>query len=129
MRLWSIFRAALVAATLVPGPVFAHCDGLDGPVVGAARKALNSGDPNAVLIWVQPKDEAAVRNAFAEAVAVRKLSPQAREMADRYFFETLVRLHRTGEGASRTRIALHHPSGSSERRLMPRALISPLRQP
>ena len=102
MRLWSIFGAALVAATLVPGPVFAHCDGLDGPVVGAARKALNSGDPNAVLIWVQPKDEAAVRNAFAEAVAVRKLSPQAREMADRYFFETLVRLHRTGEGASYT---------------------------
>ena len=103
MRIWSLVAAAtFAAAVMVPAPAFAHCDGLDGPVVGAARKALNSGDPNPVLIWVQPKDEAALRQAFAEAVAVRKLSPQAREMADRYFFETLVRLHRTGEGASYT---------------------------
>lgn len=102
MRLWSLLGAALFAAALAPVPAFAHCDGLDGPVVGAARKALDSGNPNPVLIWVQPKDEAAVRQAFAEAAAVRKLNPQAREMADRYFFETLVRLHRAGEGASYT---------------------------
>jgi hypothetical protein len=30
------------------------------------------------------------------------LSPEAKEIADRYFFETLVRLHRTGEGAPYT---------------------------
>lgn len=103
MRLRSLAGAALVAAAiLVPAPAFAHCDGLDGPVVAAARKALNSGDPNLVLIWVQPKDEAEVRHAFAEAVAVRKLSPQALELADRSFFETLVRLHRAGEGAPYT---------------------------
>ncbi|HEX7930254.1 MAG TPA: DUF6448 family protein [Sphingomicrobium sp.] len=94
--------AAFAAAASVPGPVSAHCDGLDGPVVSAARKALDSGDPNPVLIWVQPKDEAEVRRAFSEAVAVRKLSAQAREMADRYFFETLVRVHRAGEGAPYT---------------------------
>jgi len=102
MRLWSLVGAALFAAALMPAPALAHCDGLDGPVVAAARKALSSGDPNPVLIWVQPKDEAEVRHAFAEAVAVRKLSPQAREMADRYFFETLVRVHRAGEGAPYT---------------------------
>jgi hypothetical protein len=103
MRSWyRAAAAAFAAALLVPAPAFAHCDGLDGPVVGAARKALGSGDPNPVLIWVQPKDEALVRQAFAEAAAVRKLSPQAREMADRYFFETLVRLHRAGEGAPYT---------------------------
>lgn len=94
--------AAFVVAVSVSGPASAHCDGLDGPVVSAARKALDSGDPNPVLIWVQPKDEAEVRRAFSEAVAVRKLSPQAREMADRYFFETLVRVHRAGEGAPYT---------------------------
>lgn len=102
MRLWSLFGAALFAAALVPAPVVAHCDGLDGPVVAAARKALNSGNPNPVLIWVQPKDEAELRHAFAEAVAVRKLSPQALQLADRSFFETLVRLHRAGEGAPYT---------------------------
>ena len=74
----------------------------DGPVVAAARAALELGNPNPVLIWVQPKDDAEVRRAFAEAVAVRKLGPQAREMADRNFFETLVRVHRAGEGAAYT---------------------------
>jgi hypothetical protein len=71
-------------------------------VVAAARKALDSGDPTPVLIWVQPKDEAEVRRAFTEAVVIRKLNADAREFADRYFFETLVRMHRAGEGAPYT---------------------------
>jgi hypothetical protein len=93
---------ALATAFLPASPAAAHCDGLDGPVVAAARQALKSGDPNPVLIWVQPKDEGEVRRAFTEAVTVRKLGPQARGMADRYFFETLVRIHRAGEGATYT---------------------------
>ena len=64
MRLSSLLGAGLIAAALlVPAPALAHCDGLDGPVVAAARKALSSGDPNTILIWVQPKDEAQVRHA------------------------------------------------------------------
>jgi hypothetical protein len=102
MRLPIIAMAIAGTALLLPTASLAHCDGLDGPVVGAARKALESGDPNLVLIWVQPKDELEIRRSFNEAVAVRRLSPQAREMADRYFFETLVRLHRAGEGAAYT---------------------------
>jgi hypothetical protein len=97
-----IMLAAGGAAILLSAPASAHCDGLDGPVVAAAKRALQSSDPNPVLIWVQPKDEAEIRHAFDEAIAVRKLSPQAREMADRYFFETLVRIHRAGEGAPYT---------------------------
>jgi len=102
MRFRMVAPLALAAALFLPAPASAHCDGLDGPVVAAARQALESGDPNPVLIWVQPKDEADVRRAFKEAVAVRKLSAEAREMADRYFFETLVRVHRAGEGAPYT---------------------------
>ena len=30
--------------------LFAHCDGMDGPVVAAAKKALETGDVNLVLI-------------------------------------------------------------------------------
>jgi hypothetical protein len=97
-------RILLAAAGLaaLAAPASAHCDGLDGPVVAAARKALDSGDANPVLIWVQPRDEAAIREAFREALAVRRLGPAARDMADRYFYETLVRLHRSGEGAPYT---------------------------
>jgi hypothetical protein len=89
-------------ATLAPSRALAHCDGLDGPVVTAARQALEKNAVNRVLIWVQKKDEVAIRKAFAQTLAVRKLSRQAREMADMYFFETLVRVHRAGEGAPYT---------------------------
>jgi hypothetical protein len=102
MRSRGIKSLALAGALLAATPASAHCDGLDGPVVAAARKSLDSGDVNSVLIWVQPKDEAEVRRAFTEAVAVRKLDAQARDLADRYFFETLVRVHRAGEGAPYT---------------------------
>ena len=81
---------------------FAHCDGLDGPVVKAAQKALETGNVNLVLIWVQKKDEGEVKKAFQKTIAVRKLNPQAKELADMYFFETLVRVHRAGEGAPYT---------------------------
>ena len=42
-------------------------------------------------------------------MAVRKLGPQAAEVADRLFLETLVRLHRMGEGVGFTGI---QPTGA-----------------
>ena len=82
--------------------IFAHCDGMDGPVVTAAKKALESGNVNLVLIWVQKKDEAEIKKAFQKTLTIRKLNPEAKELADMYFFETLVRIHRAGEGAPYT---------------------------
>jgi hypothetical protein len=81
---------------------FAHCDTLDGPVVAAARKALDTGNANHVLVWVQPRDEAEIRAALDKARTVRKGGAEARSLADTYFFETLVRVHRAGEGADYT---------------------------
>jgi hypothetical protein len=94
----------LVAAGLFFGstPVFAHCDTMNGPVVKAAQKALETGNVNLVLIWVQKKDEAELIEAFKKTLAIRKLSPEAKQLADMYFFETLVRIHRAGEGAPYT---------------------------
>ncbi len=96
--LLTVFATLCTLAFLAPNNLFAHCDGMDGPVVTAAKQALESGDVNPVLIWVSKKDEAEVRNAFQKTLAVRKLNPQAKELADMYFFETLVRIHRAGEG-------------------------------
>ena len=83
---------------LIPQKARAHCDTIDGPVVKAAQRALVTRNVNLVLIWVQPKDEAEIRQRFQQTLVVRRLSPQARQLADTYFFETLVRLHRAGEG-------------------------------
>jgi hypothetical protein len=92
----------LLAIALDAEPVAAHCDGMDGPVVSAARAALASGDVDQVLVWVQPADEDEIRRAFARTLAVRGLGPEAQELADVYIFETLVRVHRAGEGAPYT---------------------------
>jgi len=91
-------------ALLGPSNLHAHCDGMDGPVIKAAKQALETGDVNPVLIWVSKKDETEIRNAFQKTLAVRKLSPEAKELADMYFFETLVRIHRAGEGEPYTGI-------------------------
>ena len=80
----------------------AHCDTLDGPVVAAARSALNTGDVTPVLKWVRAVDEQEIKAAFARSTAVRSKGVEARELADLYFFETVVRLHRAGEGAPYT---------------------------
>jgi hypothetical protein len=80
----------------------AHCDTLDGPVVEAARHALAADDVTPLLKWVPIDDEQLIRTAFQNTMAVRKLGGQARKLADMYFFETLVRIHRAGEGAPYT---------------------------
>lgn len=79
-----------------------HCDTMDGPLVTLARKSLETSNVDLVLPWVRERDEPAVRAAFAHTRQVREISPAARELADRYFFETLVRVHRAGEGAPYT---------------------------
>ena len=102
------FAAAIVGWAAAAS---AHCDTLDGPVVAAARKALDTGNANLVLVWVQEKDSAEIRKHFDKTLAVRKVNAQARELADMYFFETLVRIHRAGEGAGYTGLK---PAGKIE---------------
>ncbi len=82
----------------------AHCDTEDGPAVADGRRALETGNVNIALKWVHQGDEQEVREAFTRAVAVRDLSPDAREVADRYFLDVLIRVHRAGEGAGFTGI-------------------------
>jgi hypothetical protein len=99
---FTVFFALLALLFCLPVVTYAHCDGLDGPVVAAAKKALESGKVTPVLIWVQKKDEQTIKDAFNKTLAVRKLDPKAKELSDMYFFETIVRVHRAGEGAPYT---------------------------
>ena len=84
------------------GNASAHCDTLDGPVVATARTALDKGDVTPLLKWVRPEEEKEIRAAFQKTLAVRTNGSEAKELADMYFFETLVRIHRAGEGAPYT---------------------------
>lgn len=95
---------ALAAActTLAAQRVEAHCDTMDGPVVVDAQVALAKADVSGVLKWIKAEHEEEIRTAFKKTLAVRDKGPDARELADMYFFETLVRIHRAGEGAPYT---------------------------
>jgi len=79
-----------------------HCDTLDGPVVKAARKALETGNANLILPWVSKEGETEVKELFERALEVRAVGGRAAELADLWFFENVVRVHRAGEGAPYT---------------------------
>jgi hypothetical protein len=83
-------------------PAWGHCDTLDGPVVVDAKTALAKGDVTPALKWVPAAGEHEVREAFAKTLAVRGKGKEAQELADTWFFETLVRVHRASEGAPYT---------------------------
>ena len=93
-----------------------HCDSLDGPVVTAARRALDEGDVAIVLPYVPAHGEAEVSAAFQQVLPIRATSGSAGELADHWFFETVVRLHRAGEGASYTGLK---PAGQDEGPVIP----------
>ncbi len=96
--------AAIIAAGLTFGAqsAHAHCDSLDGPVANAVQKALETGNVNPVLAYAPATAQAEIRAAFEKSRKVRGLSPDARALADHAFLETVVRLHRAGEGAAYT---------------------------
>lgn len=108
--------ALLVIVFLGVNNASAHCDTMDGPVIKAAQEALNAGNPDLVLIWVKDEDDKVIKEAFDKTMRMRKLSPEAREFADMYFFENLVRIHRAGEGAPYTGIK---PAGTDIGEIIP----------
>ncbi|HYF77214.1 MAG TPA: DUF6448 family protein [Symbiobacteriaceae bacterium] len=102
--------AALIAALLLAGaaillpaqPALAHCDNINGPVVAAAREALAKNDIKLALPYIKAEYEAELTAAFGEAREAMKQGGKAAELAEHWFAETTVRLHRQGEGAGYT---------------------------
>lgn len=90
--------AARALAQLVVREAYAHCDTEDGPAVTDGRRALETGNVNHALKWVLPEHEDEVRQAFRRASQDRRGGGEAQEQADLAFLETLVRVHRAGEG-------------------------------
>jgi len=93
-----IFTVLLFSSILT----FAHCDTMEGPLITDAKKAIRMNNVNIVLKWVPAASEAEIKNAFSQIMKVRVLNDDAKDIADKYFFDTLVRIHRTGEGVAFT---------------------------
>ena len=95
---WRIIGLVIIVSTLLSDKAQSHCDTMNGPVVKDAKLALVKGDVTPVLKWVKLEYEAEVRQLFEKTRAVREKGADIREIADMHFFETVVRLHRAGEG-------------------------------
>lgn len=102
MKRIATFLAALTMFFVISNNAFAHCDHIDGPVVTDARIAIGQNDITPVLKWIDKKDEAELKAVFDKTMRVRHAGGETQEIADRLFFETLVRLHRASEGAPYT---------------------------
>lgn len=89
--------AATGALFLNPMTASAHCDTMDGPVIGDAQKALAEENSSYIAKWVLPEREEDIEGIFAQVMEVRDDSPEAQKLADQYLFENLVRIHREGE--------------------------------
>jgi hypothetical protein len=105
----AVLVSSFMLATIMSSSVAAHCDSMSGPVVKDAQAAIASEKIDRVLKWVGKDDEAAIRDAFKMTLAVREESEVAKKVADNYFFETLVRIHRATEGEGFTGLK---PAGS-----------------
>jgi len=93
-----------------------HCDSLSGPVIKMAKKALETGKVELILPYV-PKDyEDEVIAAFNKVLPLHQQPNGVHEIADTFFFETVVRLHRAGEGAPYTGL---RPAGLYEGPIIP----------
>ncbi len=100
MKRWLAIVPLLGGLVLPPSSTQAHCDAVDGPVATAALKALDTRNVNLILPYAPAEAEAELTAAFTQALAVRGKGAEAKALADRYFMETAVRLHRAGEKAS-----------------------------
>jgi len=96
--------ATFVCVSVFVAVVHAHCDSMSGPVIPEAMAALEKGNITPILKWIKPEYESEVKKAFELAVQVRDKSSEAKELADKYFLETLIRIHRAGEDAPYTGI-------------------------
>lgn len=94
---------------LAAGAAWAHCDAENGPVAEDARKALKTDDFSKVAIWVGEDQNAELKKLFKDALKVYKMGGEAKELAENYFIESSIRLHRAAEGMPYTGVKPAQP--------------------
>lgn len=104
-----IFLLSLLLFT-IPQSTYAHCDSYDGPVIKDALTALTQGNVALVLKWVDQEHENEISQLFQKTHALKNADQEIYQIIEKHFLETLVRLHREGEGAPFTGLK---PAGST----------------
>ena len=101
----------LTFTVLSASQAFAHCDSYDGPVIKDALKAFKQNDVSLVLKWVNAEHEQEIKSLFDKTLKIKKTADkEISQIIETHFLETLVRLHREGEGEPYTGLK---PAGSA----------------
>lgn len=95
---WLLSIVSLAVLLAIPIQSLAHCDSVAGPVAKDVKLALESGKLDPVVKWIRAADEPELRTVFNSVIKVRRSGGEAASLADHYFLETAVRLHRASEG-------------------------------
>lgn len=103
--------ALFALALLFPQNGYSHCDSYDGPVIQDALKALEKNDVKLVYKWISEEQESEITGLFNKTYKYKKKDKEIYQLLEKHFLETLVRLHREGEGAPYTGIK---PAGSTK---------------
>lgn len=98
-----------IAGLTLPQAAEAHCDTINGPVATAAREALATEDVDKILIWVTEEEEAELEATYRQALEVYNQGDNSKELAEQYFMENTVRLHRLAEGMPYTGLKSAQP--------------------
>jgi len=113
-----VIYASFLTLLLVLGISFnsqAHCDRVNGPVAVAAKQALQTGDVSIALIWVGAEQAEELTSKYRQSLNVYNSGEASRQLAERYFMETTVRLHREAEGMPYTGLKPARPSSEDIR--------------
>jgi len=108
LRILPVMIIALLA--ILGQPLSAHCDSYDGPLIKDALKAIETSNVKPVLKWIDEKYEPEITALFNKTVSLRGGDKEVYAIVEKHFLETLVRLHREGEGAPYTGLK---PAGSA----------------
>ncbi|MFW9973020.1 MAG: DUF6448 family protein, partial [Candidatus Odinarchaeota archaeon] len=84
----------------------------------AAKEALSEKNINLILPWVPEEAEEELEKIFKKTLTIREKGKESAELADLWFFENAVRLHRIGEGKGFTGLK---PAGLDWGPIVPRA--------
>lgn len=114
MKLRNIKKFGFITTFLIVGAFAtnsnAHCDTMDGPTVIDGQRAMKENNINYALKWIQPNAEKELKEAFNLSMKIKDLSPESKQIAEKYFFGELVRIHRQGEDAPYTGVK---PAGTT----------------
>ena len=110
VKLSALIALFFLMGLSLPQQARAHCDRVNGPVAVDAQKALETGDVSHALIWVTEKQSEQLRSAFERTKEVYAKGGESKKLAERYFMETTVRLHRKAEGMPYTGLKPAQPN-------------------